>query len=51
VRIESPKGAIEMAARNLDHGASGHGPSCWGWGEYDLRCNLNTSPRTIGGAG
>jgi len=42
VRIESPKGAIEMEARISTTVRPGMVRLAWGWGEYDLRCNLNT---------
>ncbi|MHB8770402.1 MAG: molybdopterin-containing oxidoreductase family protein [Syntrophales bacterium] len=41
VRIESPKGAIEMEARISTTVRPGMVRLAWGWGEYDLRCNLN----------
>ncbi|SEL94368.1 Anaerobic selenocysteine-containing dehydrogenase [Syntrophus gentianae] len=42
VRIESPKGSIEMAARISTTVRPGTIRLSWGWGEHDLRGNLNT---------
>lgn len=42
VRIESPKGAIEMAARISTTVRPGTIQLAWGWGDHDMRCNLNT---------
>jgi len=42
VRIESPKGAIEMAARISTIVRPGTVRLSWGWGDYDPRGNLNT---------
>jgi len=42
VRIESPKGAIEMAARISTTVRPGMVRLAWGWGDYDPRGNLNT---------
>jgi len=42
VRIESPKGAIEMTVRISNTVRPGSIRLAWGWGEYDRRGNLNT---------
>jgi anaerobic selenocysteine-containing dehydrogenase len=42
VRIESPKGSIEMTARISTTVRPGTIRLSWGWGEYDRRGNLNT---------
>ena len=42
VRIESPKGAIEMTARLSTTVRPGMVRLAWGWGDYDPRGNLNT---------
>ncbi len=42
VRIESPKGAVEMAARLSTTVRPGMVRLSWGWGEHDPRANLNT---------
>jgi len=41
LRIETPKGAIEMAARISTAVRPGTIRLAWGWGDYDPRCNLN----------
>ena len=41
VRIESPKGAVEMTVRISNTVRPGMIRLAWGWGEYDLRANLN----------
>jgi anaerobic selenocysteine-containing dehydrogenase len=42
VRIESPKGAIEMAVTISTTVRPGTVRLAWGWGDYDPRGNLNT---------
>ncbi len=42
LRIETPKGAIEMTARIATTVRPGTVRIAWGWGDYDPRCNLNT---------
>jgi len=42
VRIETPKGAVEMAARISTAVRPGTVRLSWGWGDYDPRSNLNT---------
>ncbi|MDY0187093.1 MAG: molybdopterin-dependent oxidoreductase [Syntrophus sp. (in: bacteria)] len=42
VRIESPKGGIEMAARISTTVRPGTVRIAWGWGNYDPLSNLNT---------
>jgi len=42
VRIESPKGAIEMAARISTTVRPGSVRLAWGWGDHDPRANLNS---------
>ena len=42
VRIETPKGAIEMAARISTTVRPGTVRLAWGWGDHDPRANLNT---------
>ncbi len=41
VRIESPKGAVEMTVRLSTTGRPGMVRLSWGWGEHDPRANLN----------
>jgi anaerobic selenocysteine-containing dehydrogenase len=41
LRIETPKGVIEMAARISTTVRPGTVRIAWGWGDYDPRCNLN----------
>jgi len=41
LRIETPKGAIEMAARISTTVRPGTVRLAWGWGDYDPRSNLN----------
>lgn len=41
LRIETPKGAIEMAARISTTVHPGTVRIAWGWGDYDPRSNLN----------
>jgi len=41
VRIETPKGAIEMAAKISTAVRPGTIRLAWGWGDYDPRSNLN----------
>jgi anaerobic selenocysteine-containing dehydrogenase len=42
VRIETPKGSIEMEARISTVIRKGSIRIAWGWGDYDQRHNLNT---------
>ncbi len=42
LRIETPKGAIEMTARFSPTLRPGMVRLAWGWGDYDPRGNLNT---------
>jgi anaerobic selenocysteine-containing dehydrogenase len=42
VRVESPKGAIEMTARISTTVRLGTVRLAWGWGDYDPAANLNT---------
>ena len=42
VRIETPKGAVEMAVSIATTVRPGMVRLAWGWGEYDPRGNLNT---------
>jgi len=42
VRIESPNGGIEMAARISTTVRPGTVRIAWGWGNYDPLSNLNT---------
>jgi anaerobic selenocysteine-containing dehydrogenase len=42
VRIKSPKGAVEMAARISTSVRPGTIRLAWGWGDYDPRANLNS---------
>ncbi|MHC1741551.1 MAG: molybdopterin-dependent oxidoreductase [Syntrophobacteraceae bacterium] len=42
VRIESPKGSVEMAARLSTTVRPGMVRLAWGWGDHDPRANLNT---------
>lgn len=42
VRIETPKGAIEMTARLSTTVRPGAVRLAWGWGDYDPQANLNT---------
>lgn len=42
VRIESPKGAIEMTARLSSTVRPGTVRLAWGWGDHNPRANLNT---------
>lgn len=41
IRVETPKGAIEMKARISPLVRAGTVCIAWGWGEYDARSNLN----------
>lgn len=41
LRIETPKGAIEIKARISSTVRPGTVRIAWGWGDYDPRCNLN----------
>lgn len=42
IRIETPKGEIEMPARLSSTTRPGMVRIAWGWGEHDPRANLNT---------
>jgi anaerobic selenocysteine-containing dehydrogenase len=42
LRIETPKGEVEMTARIATTVLPGMVRLAWGWGDYDPRCNLNT---------
>jgi anaerobic selenocysteine-containing dehydrogenase len=41
LRIETPKGEVEMTARIATTVRPGMVRLAWGWGDYDPRCNLN----------